>query len=361
MTARTSHLSASELATLDITHFIFHVIEPGASDPVQLLDEAIDLSPRQRQFFLDRLREAARGTQYAFDDRSEMRELCETLVARPNVAFVETSQAIAGLFAKYHHDRRMLPGVVVLALARIAVSANAHRRLLFVLKIDHRPVLQYRLSSSAGRRTARIAEVTNALVESKTAIQKSALIDVSDRFEWDILAAERYESGPELTDYFRRFLSAHVREQPSELTRRAIATVRKWARQLDADDKPESEDAAAYAERAMRYLGHTAVFDTEEFVAAVVTDSDRQRRAAARASLEEALAAVGVAGQHFEPQPGSVAAGVRRTVLRTLEGVQIAYEGPREDVGLAVVDDPDHQGRKRILISTAGIRDVSAS
>lgn len=358
MTRRTSQLSGAEIASLEVTHFIFHIIDPAEDSTVEYLDETIQLSPRQYDFFLDRLREAARGTQFTFDDDSELKAKVERLIARPNTAFVEATQDIAKWFAQFHVGRRTSPGVVVFALARIAIDRTQHRRLLFLLKLDHRPVLQYTLSSASGKRVAAIAEVTNALVEAKEAVQKSALVDISDHFAWDVLASERSETGPgEITRYFRTFLGARELEQPSVLTRRAIQSVSRWARKLDPDQKPDDEDTASYRERAVSYMSGATRFDTDDFIAAVVRDHEQARRSRAMDTLREELATQGVAGQTFSPKPDSVSSAIKRTILKTREGVTIQYEGNRENVGVIVEDDPDYAGHKRIIIRTTGISD----
>ncbi|HTN30629.1 MAG TPA: hypothetical protein VL178_07315, partial [Pseudomonas sp.] len=58
-------LSQAQRESLEIVSFIFHIIEPDgdADEDVVFLDE-VQLQNKQKEFFLDRLREIAEGTQY---------------------------------------------------------------------------------------------------------------------------------------------------------------------------------------------------------------------------------------------------------------------------------------------------------
>lgn len=360
MPAKESHLSATELSSLRLTRLIFHVWNPVHEPVLTLLDAEVALdSGSYGPFFEERLRAASRGTQFVFvGEHRPTFDLCERLI-REQADFVQTSKQLAEAFSSHHRGRQMAAGVIIVALAQVATNTGTLLPLVFVLKVDHRPVLTYQLTQGTGDVHAHIQHVMDALVEDRAAVQRSALIDVSDHFAWDVLAAERNEgAAPELRQFFRAFLSVEPREDASLLTRRAIGSVAEWARGLGDEQRPEGETWSRYRERAMQYMLDHAQYDTEEFISAVVRDEMPERRQSAMDSLREILREKGVDGQVFATRPQSVAAVQRRTKLVTDVGVQIIYEGDRETHRIEVVDDPEHgPAAKKIVIRARFIRE----
>lgn len=352
MPAKESHLSGSELDSLRLTRMIFHVWNPLHDPVLTLLDAELMMEEGSYiPFFEDRLRAASRGTQFVFSgDHRPTFELCRELT-QPQAEFVPLSKQLASAFSSHHRGRQMAAGVIIVALAQVTTNAGV-LPLVFVLKLDHRPVVTYRLTHGAGDVRAQIQHIIDALVEDKAAVQRSALIDVSDHFSWDVLASERNEgTAPELRQFFKAFLSVEPREDASVLTRRAISTVTQWAKSLPPDELPDGESWGRYKERAVQYMLDHAEFDTDEFIGTVVRDEDPARRDRVKAALREQLREKGVDGQVFPTKPQSVALSERRTRIVTDVGVQIIFEGDRETHRVEVLDDPEHgPGAKKIVI-----------
>jgi hypothetical protein len=364
MPAKESHLSATELQSLRLTRLIFHVWNPLQDPVLTLLDAEVGLdSGSYGPFFEERLRAASRGTQFVFvGEHRPTFVLCKSLVEQ-QTEFVHISKQLAEAFSSHHRGRQMAPGVIIVALAQVTTDNGTPLPLVFVLKVDHRPVLTYRLSQGSGDVRAQIRHVMDALVEDKAAVQRSALIDVSNHFAWDVLAAERNEgAAPELRQFFRAFLSVEPREEASVLTRRAISSVGEWAKSLSEEHRPEGESWARYRERAMQYMFNHADYDSEEFISAVVRDDSPERRQSAMDALREKLREKGVDGQVFPTRPKSVAVAERRTRLVTDVGVQIIYEGDRETHRIDVLDDPEHgPGAKKIIIRARSIMESNGA
>ncbi|MGE4337311.1 nucleoid-associated protein [Stenotrophomonas acidaminiphila] len=362
MPPKESHLSSAELDTLRLTRVIFHVWNPIQDPVLTLLDVEVPVgSGTYGPFFEDRLRAASRGTQFVFaGEHRPTYELCRNLTQRQE-DFVQVSKELAAAFSSHHRGRQMAAGVIIVALASVTTSAGV-LPLVFILKLDHRPVLTYRLTQSVGDVSAQIQHVLDALVEDKAAVQRSALVDVSDHFAWDVLAAERNEgAAPELRNFFRAFLSVEPREDASVLTRRAISTVTHWAKSLTENDMPEGEGWGRYKERAVQYMLDHANFDTDEFVSTVVRDSDESRRERVKNALREQLREKGVEGQEFPTRAQSVAVAERRTKIVTDVGVQIIFEGDRETHRVEVLDDPEHgPGAKKIVIRARRLTESGA-
>lgn len=345
-------LSQAHRDSLEIVDFIFHIIDPEAEEDKKViyLDE-VQLQDRQKTFFLERLREAAEGTQYIFKpDAVHLKEKCQQIVTEPD-RFDELSRQITQNFSG-HHDGQMSAGVFVVSTVKYLVSGANWQKLVFLIKMDKRPSFSYSYSMQNGRRIAVMTEVENALNETKAAIQKSALVDVSDVFAWDVLAFDRVKK-PLIGEYYKGFLGVTERHQDSVLTKTAHATVKKWAKRLTAEQMPSGEDALGYVGRALNYLKDHDAFDTDDYLNAVIRDDNPQRKTALIKLLREDLATAGIAGQQFRPRPDSLPGKDKKQIYQTAEGVIITFEGDKATVGMSIQNLPNN--RKRITIETGNL------
>lgn len=363
MPAKESHLSGTELDSLRLTRMIFHVWNPLNDPALTLLDAELSVEEGTYiPFFEERLRVASRGTQFIFTgEHRPTFELCRDLT-QPRAEFVPLSKALASAFSSHHRGRQMAAGVIIVALAQVTTSAGV-LPLVFILKLDHRPVVTYRLTQGRGDVRAQVQHILDALVEDRAAVQRSALVDVSEHFAWDVLASERNEDvAPELRQFFKAFLSVEPREDASVLTRRAISTVTQWAKSLPPEALPEGESWGRYKERAVQYMMDHAEFDTDGFINTVVRDEDPARKARVTTTLRDQLREKGVDGQVFATKPNSVALTERRTKIVTDVGVQIIFEGDRETHRVEVLDDPEHgPDAKKIVIRARRLTETGAA
>lgn len=315
-----STLNTSQRESLEILDFIFHIIEldDGKDENIEYLDE-VTLHEKQRNFFLARLQEILEGTQYVFlPDAVFLKEKCAQLATQGS-EFNALSRQIAGAFALAHRNQ-MSEGIVVVSVVRFLVSPNNWKNLVLLVKLDKSASFSYSRKEIDGKQVAVMNEVPNALAESKSAVQKSAVIDAEGYFAWNVLAFDR-STKPRLTDYFKGFLGVTERHADSELTRMVDKAVKRWARALNKAELPENEDAAGYIGRSINYLKDRDKFDTESFIETVVRDEDPQRKQALAKKLRDALASTGIAGQQFAPQPGSLKPSERKQQYITEEGV----------------------------------------
>jgi hypothetical protein len=344
-----SVLGQAQRDSLKIHSLVFHIIDPDIEedDHVVYLDE-VRLQEKQKAFFLDRLRDIAEGTQYVFaPDAVHLKEKCEQLLDDAN-DFNQLSRQITRDFAGRHLEQ-MSAGVFVIAVVTFLATAHDERKLVLLVKMDKRPSFSYQYETVEGKRVAVMQEVENALSETKAAVQKSAVVDVTEHFAWDVLAYDRVKK-PLLSDYFKGFLGVTNRHQDSELTRVAHATVKKWAQRLPVEAMPAGEDLFSFTGRAFNYLNDHDQFDTDAFIDAVVRDQDVERKASLSNALKEELVQAGIAGQRFAPKPGSIPKRQSKQVYQTAEGVMISFEGDKDAVGLSIETKPD--GGKIITIET---------
>lgn len=358
MSKLSSVLTQAQKDSLEIENFIFHIIDPDRpnDDEIVELDE-VRLESAQKKFFLDRLREVAEGTQYKFlEDAVNLKEKCESIISTPN-DFVKLSRQLTRDFSGRHRGS-MSAGIFIVCQVSYLATRDNKQQLIFLLKMDKQQSFSYSYKTQDGKRIAIVKENPNALNESKTAVQKCALIDVSDEFDWDVLAFDK-SAKPHLTDYFKAFLGVVERDTNSNLTRTAISTVRKWIRSVLKDspeDIPDGEDKNTYTSRANDYLFNHDAFDTDAYIDTVVKDTDRERKARLSASLRHYLTESGVAGQTFEPSPGSLTASERSVKYKTVEGVTITIEGSLDAAGFKITELGG--GRKQVTITTEGIEEA---
>ena len=268
-------------------------------------------------------------------------------ILRYRELFVPESKELAFDFFDQHKGN-VSDGAFVIAVFSIQIE-NERIQMVAMLKIDNQRVLQYSVRSENGEKVADISEILNSFVESKAALQKCAVVDVSDSFDWEVLAHERRKTSG-IADYFRLFLNITELETASNLTRMAIGTVGRWS-QLLASELPES--GRAYRTRAINYMDSADSFDTDTFVDLVVKDEDPERKASLVSSLREQLVERGVAGQQFAPHPNSIDDRDRRNKIKTEEGVSIVWQGSPDAVGLSL-PAPDAAGVSVITLRTQG-------
>jgi hypothetical protein len=340
-------LTATQRASLSIEKIIFHIIDPKVEGQVIFLDD-VELEEKQKNFFLDRLRDIAEGTQYVFlPHATTLRDKCMQLVAlEPNWNDItrDITQDFAG-----RHAEQMAAGLFVLAVVRFSAGVNDWQRLVLLVKLDKRPSWSYSFREDGDKRIAVMEEIQNALTESKAAVQKSAVIDISDYFSWDVLAYDRVQK-PLLGDYYKKFLGVTERQQDSVLTRAAHDAVKRWASTIPQNDLPPGEDKISYTGRAFNYLNDHTTFETEEFLNAVLKDQDSERKAAFTVQLQAVLADAGIAGQQFMLRPESISKRASKQIYQTAEGVTITFQGDKDAAGLTIQEKPG--GGRIVTIET---------
>lgn len=341
---RESVLTTAERNQIRIEKLIFHIILKDELQP-RYLNE-VTMTNEQRNFFRDRLEDAAAGRQFVFLDDSATKTKAVELVDCDNDRFVQLSKELAADF-KRQHGANANDGVFIVSIASIGA-----RKLIFLIKFDHRKIYQYQVQDG-GR--ALLTEVQDTFSEDKNSIQKVALIDVSDAVLWDVLVTDltaRPEKGY-ITDYFKSFLGVMPRETDTDLTKQALSIAFKWANE-NQDDLPETQEASDYKSRAKAYLLGNSTFDSEAFINAVILDEDTDRRERHRASFKQKMETDGLYGQHFTLIHTALKRATTKNVRLTREGVRIEWEGSAEDVNYSV-GERDENGQQTITIKTGGI------
>ncbi|UYQ92133.1 nucleoid-associated protein [Chitinophaga horti] len=343
-----SVLSEAEKESFQIEKFIFHIIIESEHTPVYL--EEVILDEKQNEFFKMRFRDISEGTQFIFKDRSKSDFVaeCEKLVGNAGKNFIESSKKLAYQF-KNVHNKATNDGVFIAALVTVA----GNRQLILLLKLEHKKVYQYKTHKAK----ALLEEIKNTFVEDKKAIQKAALIDISDYYKWDVLATDKtaLHSANSLTEYFSNFLDVVELETATVLTEHAMKYAFKWAVENSSELDPDQE-ISSYKSRAIAYLSNTNKFDTEDFISIVVKDDNVERRQKLAKSFKAFLDEKGLSGQTFAPSKSVLTKRKTKNVRQTAEGIKIEWEGDPEDLNLNIPTEKDSNGYLNILIKTTNIR-----
>lgn len=340
-----SVLSVADKEAIVIEKLIFHIILKDDVQPY-FLDE-LEITEEQTKFFKDRLADSAQGRQYIFTGEDvAVRKLTQTIIKAPDANFIKVSKDLTDRF-KTSHTSNTNDGVFVIALASIK-----KRKLLFMVKLDHKKVYEYKLKGNK----ALLKEVQNTFVEDKNAIQKVALIDISTNVVWDVLVYDRSKPSS-ITDYFRNFLSVNPRETESQLTSNAVSFVLKWASENRNLLDPEQEPSQ-YKNRAIEQLWNIDTFETDAFIKFVVRDDDSNRRSCLEASLHDFLIEKGLAGQSFDVNRNALTKKTKKNVRQTAEGVKIEWTGEPQDHNITIPNEPNNNGIYRIVIETSDIQEI---
>ncbi|WP_321333411.1 nucleoid-associated protein [uncultured Bacteroides sp.] len=345
---RESVLSIADKEAIRIEKLIFHIILTDNVSPVFL--EELEITTEQQKFFRDRLADAAQGRQYVFtEDNPPIQRLAKDMftTSASDADFLEISKNITSRF-KTAHTSNANNGVFIVSIASIR-----NRKLLFLIKLDHKKVYEYKLHD--GNR-ALLSEIQNTFSEDKTAIQKVALIDVNSSVVWDVLVFDRSKPGG-ITDFFARFLSVVPRETEAILTKKAQTVARKWAAESKAIIDPNQEPAV-YKNRAREYLINATVFDTDEYMNAVVQDDNDARRINLRNSFRQYLEDEGLAGQTFIPKREAITPKEIKNVRQTAEGVKLEWSGDPVDSNIDIPNVPNQNGQYVVTITTSDITEI---
>lgn len=326
---RESVLSDLEKESIIIEKLIFHIIIEDELKPVYL--DEVFLDETQKEFFKKRLYDASQGSQFLFTDKttSVVYKECQSIIEDIDKNFLQASKNITALF-KDQHKKNMADGVFVVAF----ISISSKRNMIFLIKLDHKLVYRYKLDG----KKATLEKIKNTFIEDKAAIQKIALIDMSDHYSWDLLAAERNSDG--IREYFKKFLQVVEKDDAYVLTEKARSIARQWA-SSNKDLKSLNDNPSDYKMRAINYLSSHSLFNSDEYIDYVIFDDDLDKRENAKSSFKEYMEIKGLYGQSFKPSQSALSAAKRKNTGQTAEGLTLIWDGNTNDVNMFIPNEPD--------------------
>lgn len=358
MSKRSNLLSPSEQETLEIRDFIYHIVIADAERP-EYLSQINLTSQTQKDFFKKLIIDTAKGTQFVFSDPddNEIKGYCNAILENPTDNFVSNSCDIVGEFFKQHSSSTN-NGIVIVARVTIGHQPNQHN-MIAVIKVDYTPVLNQKRDSSDSTIVS-FEELIETLAETEISVQKKALIDVSNKFEWDVVAVERnkggknYDSDKALTDFFRKFLSVRLRLNNSTYTRLVISAVNDWAKQYDGDMESTPSDLKA------KTVSLLEVYDDQPFSLDTLKEVVCNHRSATEkqslaADFDNYMAEKGLSGVSFTPRKNSIQPADRKTTLSTDDDVKVIFSGSAEDNNIEIEKLADDT--TKITITTTGYKE----
>lgn len=343
---RESVLTESDKDSIEIVKFIFHIIIGEEQKPIYLKE--VNLNVEQRKFFRDRLIAVAQGSRYIFPDKdnSPTYNYCQEIVDN-NDDFLKLSKKVTASF-KQHHKGNTTDGVFIVSLVKIRDIPA----FIFLLKIDNRLVYQYKINNDR----ATLKKITDTFVEDAKAIQKMALISLSDSYAWEALAFER--NSDSITKYFRAFLGVAEKDDIYELTKKSFSAATRWANE-NSELLNETDVASNYRQRAINYLMSHTIFNSEEFINSVIFDENEERKARAIASFKEFLQLLGIYGQTYRISQKALTKGNVKHTTITAEGLTLTWTGDPARVNLTLPRERDQDGMYHIVIKTNSIEEQS--
>lgn len=328
-----------EIENLTIQRMSLHVVGGG-----------LEFAPRDElevvhnEFLLGVIKSIAADPVYRFNAISAIRAIIEA-VTRDEQSFNDGAQALAHHFHQLHDRGRTSEGAFfVFELG----TMDERIRLYALIKYDYRRVLE--LQQNDGVATLR--EIVEALVNDKSAVQKSAIIRiVNGRAEPDLSTQDRMSRRkPDLTDFFQRYLEASRARDDEELTRGARNVVQETLR----DTKEQHGQAVPQAvARANEVLRNAPVITEDVIRNAVWAGAGHPDDAQVREALDRAT------GRHitrnklgdceFNTARQALPRSLKKRIL-TAEGVTIEYDTTLD--GGAVRQQQLEDGRTIFVIET---------
>lgn len=304
------HFTDQEIENLSIDKFIFHVVHQRTDEPILLEETPID---GFESFFLARAMETLKGNRFVFADGSITRTLLKQAL-KDEKDFVPVSKTLAQSFHA-GRDNRIKPGVMILMKL-----VTGQRKLLSVLKYDHEEAVTYDITDDA---KAILKAIANSFTKSADALQKSALIEISDASDQIVVIDKTVRH--EITDFFRGFLACKRLYDEAQMTKvvetLVVEVVKRHQQNLPNDITQNVRDR--YYEAVQRRDSFNANEFFAEFFGA-------HGSAEVRASFDNLLIKKGMQGEVFKFDKGAVKMQ-RPQKYKTAEGVKIEIPAQASD------------------------------
>lgn len=332
-------LSDAELNELKIQRFIFHIVGVESDEPPGYLKE-IDLKNFELEtFFLRLMKMTLKGNTYQFVEDSTTWKHLRSILRAPQ-QFEPQSRELAADFHKLHTGQT-IPGLFFLAELRTGTS-----RLFSIIKYDRQEVVEFDIKllegDSANEVVLRL--IDNTIVQNPEALQKSALIQMTDDVPQIVLIDRKNPKNP--AEYFRKFLGVSRTQSEEAMTKSLMHIATKIAIG-HSDDLPD-EIVVNIKRRCYDYIKTQTTFEEDQFLASICGPVAQD--SPIRETYSYWLDKEKLKDQIFEPTIDAVKEP-KKIRLRTNEDVLIIYnEGSRGEKSIQVT--PQADGSKQIMITT---------
>lgn len=332
-------LSEEQLGSLRIERMIFHVVGPEPEQLVLLEEMEPGL---HADFFLDRIRSTNGGMMFDFVESSTL--LLKLRVIEADASqFTVCTQHLAEAF-KLVHGRNASAGVFM-----VFTLSAAEQRFYALVKYDHETVLAYKIEETPEGRKAAIAALHDTFVKAPDALQKSAIVRLSD--EGGELCIRDRSAPTRGSKYFTAFLGARRRFESIQLTKKLCEIAKSVAR---GNSKILAPDVLRNLNRRIYEVVQTSDgFDPankEPFLAAVYGPLPADSKV--RLDFDRALKSERIDSESFDFERSAIARPVKQHIV-TDEGIEVIWDRQYDDK-IRRKDLPG--GGTRITIETSGVR-----
>ncbi|WP_372422316.1 nucleoid-associated protein [Salinarimonas chemoclinalis] len=334
-----SFFTQEQMGSLSIERMVFHVVGPHLTAPI-LLEELNP--PVHTNFFLERVKSAVESSRFLFQDHSDFLEQMR-IIENDDSQFSAVSRTLAGRFQSQHEKKSTKDGVFLLFQLFDGAEYT-----FAVIKYDHDQVIGYEIEDDEGKKRAILRELRDTFVKKKEAMQKTALIRLSEN-AGVVHARDRGKKDGGIADYFRDFLGVRREYTESELTKRLDAAAREtYAKHRESLPNDVKKD---FGRRVYNHLAGGGSFNDEDlpaflndvFSAAAVSDELVE-------TFKGALKRNKIDGETFQFDTREVPEPTHRKIV-TREGIKITYDRRYEDR----VTEIERDGEIIFEIRTAGL------
>lgn len=301
-----------ELENLTIRRMILHVVGGDEFEP----EEEQDVE--HSEFFIDRIRDTDVASVHQFSDLSATKRMAGD-IAQGNITFQDAAQTLSREFARFHSGNAVDGAFFIFELD----AGRVETKFYSLIKYDYREAIERRNVDDRSL----LRRIVNAFIADKKAIQKSALIRVTDGVvSPDVAARDRARQSPDIGDYFARFLDVQRIRDNQQLTRDLVVALRKILESCE-DILPEGGVSRALA-TARTHLRERQVINEEAITDAITSaaghpTSERTINRIQR-DVERKLKTAKLDGVAFNPDRSVLRKAPMRQ-LKTTEGITLKY------------------------------------
>lgn len=312
----------AELSSLRIESMILHVVRDGPFEPQRA--RVVEHS----DFFLDRIRDTDAPAIFEFDQSSATKAVLERM-ASGGETFELGAQALSRDFARLH-GKSSKPGAFFVFELR---SSEPNDRLFGLIKYDYQQVIE----QSSGEDGDLLRLILQAFVAQKRAVQKSAIVRVTDGVANPFISAtDRIMPGLDIAEYFAQFLHVKRNRSDEELTKTVRGILRDTLSEI-RDHLPEGGVAQAFR-RAQATLRDRSLINSEAISEAIMAAADGIGNESLTTDVanrvSRKLRSASLDGLEFPPDRSVLQKPSLRR-LKTTEGVTILYP---DDVDRSVIE-----------------------
>ncbi|PTT65183.1 hypothetical protein [Stenotrophomonas sp. HMWF003] len=305
-------LTDDERQQLRIHSMILHVVGDGDFEPQPA--RAVE----HAQFFLSRIRDTDVAAVHQFRQRAPTRDMLARMAVAAET-FEDGAQSLSAAFSRQHRTTTR-DGAFFIFELRVTDPAV---RIYSLIKYDYREAIEQAIEADGQQR---LRQIVHAFIDDKKAIQKSALIRITDGVvEPQVSARDRTKTSPDIADYFSTFLDVDRARTDEELNISLLDSLRQVL-VASIDLLPERDPATAL-KTAKALLRDRQQIDQDAIVDAVFAAAghpDEEVQLVLRHRITRKLQSQRLAGLAFPPDRRVLRRPPMRRI-RTAEGVTVTY------------------------------------